>query len=290
VDRLLHADGKVLTPLFRAKPGATRVDRETGETIPLRHEPDAALHFEGDGEAAWGTKFVMVAARGADERTRVILDLERVEKPGAEASVAMECFRRLAPLVPGAQGIVYDTALRGIHHQELLRDLGLLPVNRVTAAEKGVRAPAAGVRRRHYWKGSLVWDLSDAFLDAFTERGTLGDGACGVEIFSLGGAISDVSDDATAYPSRGAVFDSLAESTWEDPRDDQRNISITRANWEALSAFVRGGAYVNDLGTDAQDRVREVYGSKFERLVALKRRWDPDNTFHRNANIPPILG
>jgi hypothetical protein len=155
---------------------------------------------------------------------------------------------------------------------------------------QSVTSEAAGVRRRHYWKGSLVWDLSDAFLDAFAERGTLGDGACGVEIFSLGGAISDVSDDATAYPSRGAVFDSLAESTWEDPRDDERNISITRANWEALSAFVRGGAYVNDLGTDAQDRVREVYGSKFERLVALKRRWDPDNTFHRNANIPPILG
>jgi hypothetical protein len=148
LDRLLHADGKVVTPLFRAKPGDTRVDKQTGEVIPLRHEPDAALHFEGDGEAAWGTKFVMVAARGTDEGTRVILDLERVEKPGAEASVAMECFRRLAPLMPGAQGIVYDTALRGVHHQELLRDLGLLPINRVTAADKGARAPRRKEGRR----------------------------------------------------------------------------------------------------------------------------------------------
>ena len=155
---------------------------------------------------------------------------------------------------------------------------------------QSLTSDASGARRRHYWKGSLVWDLSDAFLDTFVERGVLGDGAGGLEIFSLGGAISDVRDDDTAYPSRGASFDSLAAVTWEDPRDDERNISITRANWEALREFVRGGVYVNDLGTDAEDRVREVYGSKFDRLVALKQRWDPNNTFHRNANIPPTSG
>jgi hypothetical protein len=148
LDRLLHADGKVVTPLFRGKPGDTRVDKKTGEVTPRRQEPDAALHFEGDGEAAWGTKFVLVAARGADEGTRVILDLECVEKPGAEASVAMDCFRRLAPLAPGAQGVVYDTALRGVHHQELLRNLGLLPINRVTAADKGARTPRRKDGRR----------------------------------------------------------------------------------------------------------------------------------------------
>jgi hypothetical protein len=148
LDRLLHADGKVLTPLFRAKPGDTRVDKQTGEIITHRHEPDAALHFEADGEAAWGTKFVMVAARGTNEGTRVILDLERVEKPGAEASVAMDCFRRLAPLVPGAHGVVYDTALRGVHHQELLRFLGLLPINRVAAAARGARTPRRKDGRR----------------------------------------------------------------------------------------------------------------------------------------------
>jgi FAD/FMN-containing dehydrogenase len=146
---------------------------------------------------------------------------------------------------------------------------------------------ASGPGRRHYWKGSLVWELSDAFLDAFVERGMIGDSACGLEIFSLGGAISEVGEDDTAYPSRGAVFDSLAEATWDDPRDDERNISLSRASWEALNPFVRGGVYVNDLGNDAAERVREVYGSKFERLASLKQRWDPDNTFHLNANIPP---
>ena len=63
LSRMLHADGKVITPLFRARPGDTRLDTATGEIRPLRHEPDAGLHVEGDGETAWGVKFVLVAAR-----------------------------------------------------------------------------------------------------------------------------------------------------------------------------------------------------------------------------------
>ena len=86
--------------------------------MPIRFEADAALHFEGDGEAAWSTKFVMVATRSPIGR--FILDLERVPEPGSEASVAVSCFERLAPHVPGAQAIVYDTALRGVHHQKIL--------------------------------------------------------------------------------------------------------------------------------------------------------------------------
>src|SRR5438128_1924329 len=137
--------------LFSVWRSSSQVQAELG------HEPDAALHFEGDGEAAWGTKFVMVAARGTDEGTRVILDLECVEKPGAEASVAMDCFRRLAPLVPGAQGVVYDTALRGVHHEVLLRELGLLPVNRVTAASNR-GGPRSGRRATRVEKTTHVED------------------------------------------------------------------------------------------------------------------------------------
>jgi hypothetical protein len=127
LSRLLYADGKVLTPLYRAKPGEMAVDRTTGEVRRLRAEQDASLHVEGDGELAWGTKFVMVAVRTNDERGRIILDLEWVPRSGAEAETAMRCFRRITPLVPGAPGVIYDTALRGVHHQILLRELGLVP-------------------------------------------------------------------------------------------------------------------------------------------------------------------
>ena len=137
--RMLHADGKVVTPLYRAHPGDTRVDKQTGEILAKRYEPDGALHFQGDGETAWGTKFVLVAARDENVHGRIILDVAWVPKHGAEAKSAMDCFTRLAPLVSGAQGVIYDTALRGVHHQTLLRDLGLIPLNRVTAAKAGVK-------------------------------------------------------------------------------------------------------------------------------------------------------
>ncbi|MPZ68287.1 MAG: hypothetical protein GEU71_02015 [Actinobacteria bacterium] len=139
--RLLHADGKVIAPLFRAKPGDEWVDKATGEIKSRRCEPDGRLHFEGTGEAAWGTKFVLVAARSGDERGRIIIDVEWVPEPGGEAGHAMNSFERVAPLVPGAQGVIYDTALRGVHHQKLLREFGWLPINKVTAAVKGSRKP-----------------------------------------------------------------------------------------------------------------------------------------------------
>jgi hypothetical protein len=148
LSRMIHADGKVIAPLYRAKPGDTRLDKTTGEIIPRRAEHDAGLHYEGDGETAWGTKFVLVAARTDDPHGRVILDIDWVPKPGGEAATATRCFERVAPLLPGAQGVIYDTALRGVHHQQLLRDLGWLSINRVTAAASGANAPRRDEGRR----------------------------------------------------------------------------------------------------------------------------------------------
>ena len=139
---MLHADGKVITPLFRARPGETRVDPTTGEIVARRADPDGGLHVEGDGETAWGTKFVLVAARTDDVHGRIVLDVEWVPKAGGEARTAMGCFTRLAGHVDGAHGVIYDTALRGVHHQTLLRDLGLIPINRVAAAKANPKGTA----------------------------------------------------------------------------------------------------------------------------------------------------
>ena len=148
LSRMLYADGKVLTPLYRAHPGDTRLDKTTGELRLVRAEPDGGLHFEGTGETAWGTKWVHIAVRTPEIHGRIILDVDWVPNPGAEAATAMDAFAALAPVCPGAQGVLYDTALRGVHHQTLLRDLGLLSVNKVAAAKAGAKTPRRGEGQR----------------------------------------------------------------------------------------------------------------------------------------------
>jgi len=79
---MLYSDGKVITPLYKTRPGDEWVDKKTGEIKQRRYEPDADLHFEGTGETAYGTKFVMVAARSEEIRGRIILDMEWVADKG----------------------------------------------------------------------------------------------------------------------------------------------------------------------------------------------------------------
>jgi len=147
LDRMLYADGKVVTPLYKAKPGTLKMDRSTGEVREMRSDPDGHLHITGSGEPAWGIKFVLVAGRTRDVHGRMILGLEWVPKPGGEAKVAMDCIERLAPRLPGAQGVIYDTAFRGVHIQALLRELGLLPIVPVTAATGGKHSGKPRVER-----------------------------------------------------------------------------------------------------------------------------------------------
>jgi hypothetical protein len=178
---MLYADGKVITPLFKAKPDDRKLDKTTGELRTPRHEPDGHLH-QGDGELAYGIKFVLVAVRNTNHRGRIIVDTERVPTAGGEAATAMDCFTRLAPLAPGAQGVIYDTALRGTHHQRLLRDLGLLPVNRVTAAKAGAKTPRRkdGQRQEktvHFEDKTITTpDGTTRTLRLYARGGTLGIG------------------------------------------------------------------------------------------------------------------
>ena len=140
LDRVLYADGKVVTPLYKAKPGTNRVDHVTGEILgEKRSDPDAQLHITGSGEMAWGNKFVLVNARLPEPHARVILDVSSVPDKGGEAAVALDALRCVSPLLPGAQGVLYDGAFRWVHNQVVLAELGLLPIVPVTAKSGGKR-------------------------------------------------------------------------------------------------------------------------------------------------------
>lgn len=129
-NRFMQMDGKVVKPLYKSTTGE-KVDTQTGEITKIRFDPDAELHTVGGGSQRFGTKFAITSARTDD--LRVFLDHEYVphKGDGGEAGAAIRCFERLAPHLPGAQGVNYDMAARGTHIDRVMRELGWLIVTGV---------------------------------------------------------------------------------------------------------------------------------------------------------------
>jgi hypothetical protein len=107
-------------------------------------------------------------------------------------------------------------------------------------------------------------------------------------IFTLGGAVAAVAEDATAFSHRNVQHIVNITGTWLiDDRNPERHIAWVRQTCEAMQPFSTGG-YANFLSDEPADRLRAVYGAdKYERLVALKRRYDRDNVLRHNQNIVP---
>jgi len=130
--------------------------------------------------------------------------------------------------------------------------------------------------------------LSDEAIETFVSGvGALPGAFTLVYIGAGGGAIGRVDPSATAFPHRTAPFSFHIMAGWADPDQDDEVTSWARAFHESMTPFSTGGVYVNLLGTDERDRVRAAYGDNFERLAAVKQKWDPDNLFRMNHNIPP---
>lgn len=142
-----------------------------------------------------------------------------------------------------------------------------------------------------YWKSHYLDEITDRSIDAWVAHAaelTGGKAMSGSYIQHLGGAIARAGEDDSAYAHRGAEFDFTAMAGWVDPADTDENMAWCRSLWEGLGGKTKSVVYVNNLGDEGADRVRAAYGdAKYERLVALKRTYDPDNVFHLNQNIKP---
>jgi FAD/FMN-containing dehydrogenase len=143
---------------------------------------------------------------------------------------------------------------------------------------------------RHYWKGHFVRELPDELLDELLQRiAALGRPPGGILIESLHGAPNDGDATTAAVGFRDAAFNISAMATWQDAGLDERYIAWARDTAEAIEPWSVSGGYVNYMQADEPiERVRAAFGEEaFERLRALKRRYDPDNVLRRNQNIPP---
>jgi hypothetical protein len=113
------------------------------------------------------------------------------------------------------------------------------------------------------------------------------DGRDDGRIGQVGGAQGRVADDATAYQGRSANFLLNVHGRWSDASQDERGIAWCRELFEATAPFATGEAYVNFMTGEEGDRVASAYGSNYDRLVEIKRRYDPTNLFRMNQNIRP---
>jgi FAD/FMN-containing dehydrogenase len=141
---------------------------------------------------------------------------------------------------------------------------------------------------RNYWKSHNFTELRDGVLDALVEfAGKLPSPQCEIFIGFIAGASNRVSADAMAYYHRDAKFVLNVHGRWDDVAHDQICIRWTREFFQASAPYASAGAYVNFMTEEEGDRVVAAYGSNYERLVQIKKQYDPENIFHLNQNIKP---
>jgi FAD/FMN-containing dehydrogenase len=142
----------------------------------------------------------------------------------------------------------------------------------------------------YYWKSVELPPLSDEAIDTLVEHAsTLTSPKSYCIVFQLGGALARVAEGETAFSQRDAAHNVNINAVWteEDP-DAERHIAWARNFFDSMQPHARDRVYLNFLGEEGADRVRQAYGAgKYERLVELKRSYDPTNFLRLNQNIEP---
>jgi FAD/FMN-containing dehydrogenase len=141
---------------------------------------------------------------------------------------------------------------------------------------------------RNYWKSHDFTKLPDEAIDVLLAAiGKLPTDECEVFIAQVGGAMSRVATDATAYPQRKSHFIMNVHTRWREPGQDKACVQWARDLFEAATPFAAGSVYINFMPDDEGDRVELAYGKNYDRLAKIKARYDPDNVFRMNQNIGP---
>jgi hypothetical protein len=142
--------------------------------------------------------------------------------------------------------------------------------------------------RRYYTKSGYFAYLDDASIDKLLDAvAGLPSSGIQIELAYLGGAAGRIPAHETAFGDRSAPFIINLLANWTDASADAENISWIRGLFEKLRPSMNPGVYVNFMSGDEQDRVHEAYRVRWDRLVAVKTKYDPTNFFRLNQNIPP---
>jgi FAD/FMN-containing dehydrogenase len=162
--------------------------------------------------------------------------------------------------------------------------VGVMPYAALNAAFDALVPPGL----QHYWKANFVTELTDDIIDAHLRHGPdVPVVNSTVHIYPIDGAAHRVGATDTAFAHREANFATVIAGMWPDPAQNEANISWVRDYYEATAPLSEEGGYINFMAGDDQGRIRANYGPNYDRLVEVKRRYDPNNLFHLNQNIAP---
>ncbi|MGH2680318.1 MAG: FAD-binding oxidoreductase [Actinomycetota bacterium] len=162
--------------------------------------------------------------------------------------------------------------------------VGPMPYPALNSAFDGLVPPGL----QHYWKSNFVKELTDDAIDAHLRHGPdIPVVNSTVHIYPINGACHRVGADETAFVHRDATFATVIAGMWPDPSDNEANTAWVRDYYDATAPLSEPGGYVNFMAGDDQGRIRDNYKGNYDRLVEIKRVYDPDNVFHVNQNIAP---
>ena len=143
---------------------------------------------------------------------------------------------------------------------------------------------------RYYWKSTNLPKLGDGLIDVIVGHAKDPPSPLSTtDLWHVGGAVSRAAGDSAAYAGRDAAFLLNPEANWRDPSRDEANIGWARGLLAAVADHADDRMYLNFPGLEqgGSEAMRRTYGSRYERLVEIKRRYDPENVFRHNQNIDP---
>jgi len=167
--------------------------------------------------------------------------------------------------------------------------IGAMPYIQLQTMFDAMVAPG----QQYYEKAPFMREISDEAIDILVSNFAHVTSPLSFVLFEqMGGATSRRAKDANAFSHRDAQYQLPIVSAWRDSGGAERHIRWVRETADAMEPFIMGGSYINVLGRETEegvDRIRAAFGENYERLVALKNKYDPTNLFRHNQNIKPAV-
>lgn len=139
-----------------------------------------------------------------------------------------------------------------------------------------------------YWRSDFCTEISDSAIEVHRKYGALlPTEHSTMHMYPVSGAAARIGSKATAFAHREGGWAAVIVGVDPDPANAELISTWAKDYWEELHPHSSGGTYVNFLMHEGSDRIRASYGPNYDRLAAVKQRYDPNNAFHVNQNIPP---